>query len=91
MKTLGDIAYGKGYALVKDEFTNSLRQISMLGYGIVLITHAKVKNVKINDDTTVEIASPNIPDRAQDVVNALVDIIGYIDVSYETVRQLVLL
>ena len=83
VKTLGDIAYGKGYALVKDEFTNSLRQISMLGYGIVLITHAKVKNVKIDDDTTVEIASPNIPDRAQDVVNALVDIIGYIDVSYE--------
>lgn len=83
VKTLGDIAYGKGYALVKDEFTNALRQISMLGYGIVLITHAKVKNVKIDDDTTVEIASPNIPDRAQDVVNALVDIIGYIDVSYE--------
>lgn len=83
VKTVGDIAYGKGYALVKDEFTNALRQISMLGYGIVLITHAKVKNVKIDDDTTIEIASPNIPDRAQDVVNALVDIIGYIDVSYE--------
>ena len=83
VKTIGELAYGRGYALVKDEFTNALRQISMLGYGIVLITHAKVKNVKIDDDTTVEIASPNIPDRAQDVVNALVDIIGYIDVSYE--------
>lgn len=83
VKTVGELAYGRGYALVKDEFTNALRQISMLGYGIVLITHAKVKNVKIDDDTTVEIASPNIPDRAQDVVNALVDIIGYIDVSYE--------
>ncbi len=83
VKTIGELAYGRGYALVKDEFTNALRQISMLGYGIVLITHAKVKNVKIDEDTTIEIASPNIPDRAQDVVNALVDIIGYIDVSYE--------
>lgn len=83
VKTVGELAYGKGYALVKDEFTNALRQISMLGYGIVLITHAKVKNVKVDDDSTIEIASPNIPDRAQDVVNALVDIIGYIDISYE--------
>ena len=94
VKTIGDIPWGRGYALLKDEFANALRQISMMGYGIILITHAKSRLEKIDDDTTVEVVAPNIPERAQDIVNALVDIIGYIDVRYtndsdETERTLV--
>lgn len=77
---ISDIPWGRGYALLKDEFSDALRQISMMGYGIILITHAKIKSEKIDDDTIIETMSPNIPDRAQDVVNALVDIIGCIKV-----------
>lgn len=83
VKTISDIAWGRGYALLKDEFSNALRQISMLGYGIILIAHAKNTKEKVDDDTVVEIAQPNIPERAQDIINALVDIIGYIDVRFE--------
>ncbi len=77
---ISDIPWGRGYALLKDEFSDALRQISMMGYGIILITHAKIKTEKIDDDTVIETMTPNIPDRAQDVVNALVDIIGCIKV-----------
>lgn len=83
VKTISDIAWGKGYALLKDEFANALRQISMMGYGIILIAHSKTRLEKIDDDHSQEIVAPNIPDRAQDVVNALVDIIGYIDVKFK--------
>ena len=83
VRALGDIPWGKGYALLKDEFSNALRQISMMGYGIILITHAKIAVKKTDDDDTVEYISPNIPERAQDIVNALVDIIGYIDAQFE--------
>ena len=72
----------RGYALLKDEFADALRQISMMGYGMILITHAKSRLEKVDDDTTIEVVSPNIPERAQDIVNALVDIIGYIDVRF---------
>lgn len=82
VKALGDIPWGKGYALVKNEFSNALRKISMLGYGIILIAHAKTSSVKIDENQTVEKISPNIPDKVQDIVNALVDIIGYIDVKF---------
>lgn len=82
VKALGDIPWGKGYALLKDEFSSALRQISMMGYGMILITHAKTKTEPIGDDKTIEIVSPNIPERAQDIVNALVDIIGYIHVEF---------
>jgi hypothetical protein len=83
VKALGDIPWGRGYALLKDEFSSALRQISMMGYGMILITHAKTKIEDIGDDKTIEIVSPNIPDRAQDIVNALVDIIGYIQVDWK--------
>lgn len=83
VKALGDIAWGKGYALAKDEFSSALRQISMMGYGIILITHAKTTTEKIDDETTITKVAPNIPERAQDIVNALVDIIGYIDVQWQ--------
>ena len=49
--TISDIPWGRGYALLRDEFSDALRQISMMGYGIILITHAKVKSEKIDDDT----------------------------------------
>jgi hypothetical protein len=55
----------------------------MLGYGIILITHAKTTTEKIDDETTITKVAPNIPERAQDIVNALVDIIGYIDVKWQ--------
>ena len=83
VKALGDIPWGRGYALLKDEFSSALRQISMMGYGMILITHAKTKVEKIDDDHSIEIISPNIPERAQDIVNALVDLIGYIDVQWK--------
>lgn len=79
--SIASIPWGRGYSLLKDEFSDALRQISMMGYGIILITHAKIKSTKIDEDTTIETMSPNIPDRAQDVVNALVDIIGCIKVT----------
>jgi hypothetical protein len=81
VETIGAIPWGQGYALLKDEFADALRQISMLGYGMILITHAKTRIEKIDEDNSRLIVSPNIPDRAQDIVNALVDIIGYIKVE----------
>ena len=50
---------------------------------MILITHAKTKVEQIDDDHSIEIVSPNIPERAQDIVNALVDLIGYIDVQWK--------
>lgn len=83
VNAISDIPWGKGYALLKDEFSSALRKISMMGYGIILITHAKIRLEKIDDEHSVEVVSPNIPERAQDVINALVDIIGYIDYKPE--------
>jgi hypothetical protein len=80
---LGDIPYGAGYASCKKEFESALRKITMLGFGICCICHSEVKKVAGPDDTTYEVVAPAMPSRAADVVNRLVDIIAYIDVTYD--------
>ena len=44
--TIGDIPYGKGYALVSTEFDEAIRKILQFNYGLILISHAKVKTEK---------------------------------------------
>ena len=93
VQKLGDIPYGAGYASCKKEFEGALRKITMGGFGICCICHSEVKKEAGPNDTVVEVVSPAMPSRAADVVNRLVDIIAYIDVSYDengnAVRQFV--
>lgn len=83
VQKLGDIPYGRGYADCKKEFEAALRSITMLGFGICCICHSEIKKVAGPNDTTIETVSPAMPSRAADVVNRLVDIIAYIDVTYD--------
>lgn len=83
VQSIGDIPWGGGYAAAKKEFENCLRKITQLGYGLVIIAHVDKRVEKRADDSEVEILGPAIPKRAYDVVNQLVDIIGYIDVTWK--------
>lgn len=83
VQKLGDIPYGRGYADCKKEFESALRSITMLGFGICCICHSEIKKAAGPNETTIELVSPAMPSRAADVVNRLVDIIAYIDVTYD--------
>ena len=72
-----------GYTACKKEFESCLRKITQLGYGLVIIAHSEKRVEKRSDDSEVEILGPAIPKRAYDIVNQLVDIIGYIDVTWD--------
>lgn len=80
-KTLGDIPWGKGFDLCKKEFDNALRQIAMLGYGLVLISHEQLKNVKTESGEEYQKFMPTLPDRPKLIANRLVDIIAYLRLS----------
>lgn len=79
---IGDIAWGGGYAALKKEFESTLRKITMLGYGIIFISHSQVKTIKVDEDTVIDKISPALPPRAADIVNRMADVIGYIDISW---------
>lgn len=75
---LGEIGWGQGYDEARQEFLSGLDQLSKSGYGIVFISHSteKVfKNEKGEDYTKIV---PALPNRPFDIINKMVDIVGYI-------------
>ena len=83
VQKIGDIPWGGGQTACKKEFESCLRKITQLGYGLVVIAHVDRRIEKRSDDSEVEIIAPSIPKRAYDIVNQLVDIIGYIYITWD--------
>lgn len=79
VQNISDIAYGKLYKERDDEFKNALRRISMLGYGEILISHLKTKEIteQISDSQAKETlyVQPDLDKRCLPIVNSLVDMI----------------
>lgn len=83
VQKIADIPWGGGYSAAKKEFESTLRKITMLGYGIVLIAHSTSRIEKTAEGSELEIISPDMPKRASEICNGLVDIIGYIGGEYD--------
>lgn len=86
---LKSIPWGAGWGMVKNEFSESLREITMLGFGIILICHEKERPTDLRDEegnalTRVE---PDGPRQMREIIDALVDIIGYIGIEYDPVTK----
>ena len=79
VKTIGEIPYGKGYAERDAEFKNSLRQLTMMGYGLILTCHMK-ERVAGEEGKEQVFVGPDLDKRCLPIVNALVDVIG---IAYE--------
>jgi hypothetical protein len=82
VQKVSDIAWGAGYSACKKEFESCLRKIAQLGYGLVLIAHSATRIEKTTDGSEIEIIFPELPKRAAEICNGLVDIIGYIGNEY---------
>lgn len=74
---IGDIPYGAGYKMVRDEFDTSLRSIPMMNYGLVMISHAQIATVTMEDGTEYSKTMPTLAKQPRQVVLSMADIIGY--------------
>lgn len=92
---VGDLAFGKGYALIEGEFQKAIMRLMALRKGVVFISHATFAELDTPQGKIKKIV-PSIPERARNVVMPLVDVIGYaasgvsIDSSGNAVEQRVL-
>lgn len=84
VQKIADIAWGGGYVACKKEFESCLRKITQLGYGVVLIAHSASRIEKDAEGSEREIIYPELPRRAAEICNGIVDIIGYIGTEYTT-------
>lgn len=74
----GDMAHGKGWALVKNEWHRVLTRLAGLPYGLILISHAVDKTIETRTGEYTK-TQPSLPDRARAVVLGLVDMILFCD------------
>lgn len=81
VQKLSDIPWGQGYTRLTQEFEAVLRKITMLGYGLVLITHSDIRRETVNGNE-IEYYAPALNKRCYPICNKIVDIIAYIDVEW---------
>lgn len=74
---IGDLPYGKGYAMVGAEFDEAIRRILQLNYGLVLISHAKDKTFKDVEGHESNQIVPTLDNRGRLICERTCDIIGY--------------
>ena len=74
VSTVGDLAYGKGYALAKKEFDEALREIPKMGYGLVMISHAQDKTFKDENGEEYQQIVPTLANQPRLVVDRMSDI-----------------
>lgn len=83
VKKIGEIPWGGGYTACKKEFENALRQITMMGYGLIIIAHSEEKTIKNDKNEDILVVGPALPKRGAAIINQLVDIIGYIGITFD--------
>jgi hypothetical protein len=78
-----DLAYGKGYAIVNNEFQRVLTKLAFLPYGLFLISHAKEIEVETRTGKYTRVV-PTLPDKARKIVLGMVDMVLFCDLDVTT-------
>lgn len=69
--------------MLKQEFSEFWREITLLGFGILFIAHSKDKptEMRTEDGETITAVCPDLPNQCYTIINSIVDIIGYLQVQ----------
>ena len=69
--------------MLKTEFSEFWREITLLGFGILFIAHSKEKPTEMRDEDgeAITAVAPDLPNNAYTIINSIVDIIGYLQVQ----------
>jgi hypothetical protein len=81
--SIRDIPWGGGWTMLKNEFQEFWREITLLGFGILFIAHSKDKPTEMRDEDGEAITAvcPDLPNQCYTIINSIVDIIGYLQVQ----------
>ena len=75
-----DLGFGKGYALINNEFHRVLTKVSLLPYGLFLVSHSQEREIETRTGKHTRIV-PTLPDKVRKVVLGMVDLILYCDLE----------
>ncbi len=83
VESIRDVPWGQGWNMLKTEFSEFWREITLLGFGILFIAHSKEKPTEMRDEDgeAITAVAPDLPNNAYTIINSIVDIIGYLQVQ----------
>lgn len=81
--SIREVPWGGGWTMLKNEFSEFWREITLLGFGILFIAHSKERPTEIRDEdgNSITAVAPDLPNMAYTIINSIVDIIGYLQVQ----------
>ena len=84
--SIRDVPWGQGWSMLRNEFSECWREITLLGFGILFIAHSKDKPTEMRDEegNPITAVAPDLPNQCYTIINSIVDIIGYIQVQMNT-------
>lgn len=85
VEAINEVPWGGGYKALAKEFSKTMRQITMLGYGMVFIAHHEEKPLAGEEDAFF--VCPSLDKRGYKIINGLVDIIAYIQVDFDSNKR----
>jgi hypothetical protein len=78
-----DLGYGKGYALINNEFQRVLTKLAFLPCGLFLISHAKETEMDSRTGKYTRVV-PTLPDKARKIVLGMADMVLFCDLEVQT-------
>jgi len=83
VETESDLAYGRGHALVSNEFQRVLLKLASQKFGLVLISHSTEKEIEGRTGKYLKVV-PTLPEKAAKFLLGLVDLICFGDFEIVT-------
>ena len=77
-----DLAYGKGYAIVNNEFQRVLTKLAFLPCGLFLISHAREMEMESRTGKFTRVV-PTLPDKARKIVLGMADMVLFCDLEVQ--------
>lgn len=82
IENIGDGGWTKnGWAKVKKEWETTFREITMMGYAVVFISHSKDKVFKRKDGTEYNQIVPSCSNTYNEIIKNMADLEGYIEIA----------
>lgn len=80
-----DIPFGQGFKMVAKELQDVLREITLLGFGLILICHSKetASSYVDEDGNAIPCVQPDLTRNIYAVASGITDLIGYIGVEFD--------
>lgn len=78
-----DLKWGKGWALINNEFNRVLTKLAFMPYGFFLVSHSMDKEIETRTGNYTRVI-PTLPEKARKIVLGFVDVIAYCDLETYT-------